>query len=892
LSSGLRSLLTDVLREYNSWAGFQNSDWTAASDQHGNGCSDTLPIYDARDETIFASFLETGELGSRQRRRWRESAKAFQHPYGAIRRFLEHADCRPIHVVRFHSLLGLIHEPGKHRDVLSTAAGRQLTLFLASHAERTTLPQFAAAVQSLGFAESALRQQLLREPHIFPAWNPDAVWPYYADQVEELHAVLDSAARWNQALAGSAPVAELSGALAVLAMFPEIPPSLCDLIWELAVTTDTNDGRSAQAVAAKLSDLDDRLAAALRGRNRRVRTVAVAWISRLRHTTAIPALQSAARWERNERVLESILQALERLGEPASPWLSRTRFIASAKRELTFGVPPELEWFPWSKLPTVHWRDTGVQIPTAALQGLLIQLYRRRSPRAAPLFRRYCSMFDAAEREALGDFVLLEWLKQDLRKLHTDFEADQLAQWDAHRAVRINAGLIWHYDVGMAPSAMSWPFEQWRQYHFKKRDGYGSAFGERGLLALCAACCRPETVTLVSRYLADWHRERAAQCRALIRMICSVDTPVAQHFLLSEVVKFPGKAVGRELERHVQTLAARRGWTREELLDRTLPLAGFDRNGTMTLKYSNETIEIGIDESLNPVLLTDNSKRARKAIQRLLSKQTKRLTSFAQLHRIRLYEAMCMQREWSARVWRTYLVGHSLMRRLCCRLIWAVWREETLHTLVRVLPNGAVVGASGQRISLLRSDRVRVAHECMAPLDETAEEWRHVCAPTMLFPQFGRSAWTLPSERQFDTALRDFQGYLVDSRILHELARQLGYERGPALGCGWAYTYEKTYPGLGIQIRLGFSGNARPNKKQVTALTSTVFRRTPVAESTAVCPEEPLWLTQVPAILLSDTFNDLASIAEAGCGFDRLWKKTVARTIQALPNRKRSAARR
>ena len=52
------------------------------------------------------------------------------------------------------------------------------------------------------------------------------------------------------------------------------------------------------------------------------------------------------------------------------------------------------------------------------------------------------------------------------------------------------------------------------------------------------------------------------------------------------------------------------------------------------------------------------------------------LKKFTGLQTTRLYEAMCTQRTWPLADWRTYLLGHPLMKFLCQRLVWLVGEDD------------------------------------------------------------------------------------------------------------------------------------------------------------------------------------------------------------------------
>src|SRR5699024_3202353 len=109
----------------------------------------------------------------------------------------------------------------------------------------------------------------------------------------------------------------------------------------------------------------------------------------------------------------------------------------------------------------------------------------------------------------------------------------------------------------------------------------GSAVAEKGILAVAGACCGEAAVGPVREYLKQWYGYRAAQCKALIAMLSSIDHPGAIQYLLSIANRFRTKGIREEAEKYVRLLAERKGWTLDELADRTMPTAGLDDRGQL-----------------------------------------------------------------------------------------------------------------------------------------------------------------------------------------------------------------------------------------------------------------------------------------------------------------------
>lgn len=69
---------------------------------------------------------------------------------------------------------------------------------------------------------------------------------------------------------------------------------------------------------------------------------------------------------------------------------------------------------------------------------------------------------------------------------------------------------------------------------------------------------------------------------------------------------------------------------------------------------------------------------------------------------------------------------------------------------------------------------------------------------------------------------------------------------------------------MGLTAVIGFTGNPLPEQNRLVALTTLRFDA-PGGEAVE--------LSQVPAILLSETYHDLRQIAAQGSGFDPDWQE-------------------
>ncbi len=812
---------------------------------------------------------------------------------GAFQEFLAHPDCRLIHVVRLLAMQNLVESPSDRHSGFVWGSAACLAAFRAAHEPPITLLDVADALRSLSITDEIILREALEGYGAFD-WEWEAVWPYFMDRLEHLERAFEPAAgdwsaRYRQDRARNNAYRILSG-------FRRVPPSLVGRLWELAIGPTKADRQKAQPICEKLPDVHERLTQALSSGSSATRMIAAEWLGRRGDERAIAPLTAAAKKEKQDAALDAMLTALERLGESIEPFLDREKLQADAVKNLKKGTPPALGWFPWATLPQVHWKDTGCVVPPETITWLIMQSFKLKSPEPGPLLKRYCDLMQPAEREVLGNFVLTAWLNQDLLRKYSDDEARQLARQKAPQLwQQWQASLQW-YQKQNHPIPANYPqsLQQCEEQEFRQLvNTVGSAVAEKGILAVAGACCGDAAVGPVQKFLKEWYGHRAAQCKALIAMLSGVDRPLAIQYLLSISNRFRTKGIREEAEKYVNLLAERKGWTLDELADRTMPTCGLDEDGKLELNFGPRSFIARVNAELDLVLYDgggqalkklpdprkDDDPELAKAAKKAFSTVKTDLKKFIGLTTTRLYEAMCTERTWPVADWRMYLLGHPLARLLCQRLVWAVMNNGQVTATFRPLDDGSLTDVQDNAVTLPDGAQIRISHSCSLPPESSRAWLTHLADYSIepLFTQFGRPPYELADGQGRETAVKAFEGHMVEAFKLRGLATKYGYTRGQAEDGGWFYEYQKSFPGLGLEVHLGFSGNGLPEENRLIALTHLNFERKSAQESPA---SMTTWgrgagvpLKDVPQVLLSECVGDLRAIAAAGSGFDPDWEK-------------------
>ncbi|MBB6566898.1 DUF4132 domain-containing protein [Kribbella sandramycini] len=769
----------------------------------------------------------------------------------------------PVLTTVIYAALDLLDDGG--RPSLSNGAAAFYTR-LFEETGHPTLLEIAGLLNAVGLDGSGFVLQHYTGRYFQPlgmGWPDAAVAPFIQTVLPEVLEKLGRTGDWHE---------DDDGPFRALATLPALPPAAVTALTELALGSRKAARRQAQDLLARNEGVEDLPIAALADGKAEVRAIAAQWLQRLRHEPAIPALEAAVAKERHDLTQGALLDTLESLGRPVAQYLDLETLRSQAETAVAKGLPKNLDWLSWDAVPAVHWAKTGVEVPRAVLQWFVVQAVRGKSAEPNALLRNYCGLFERSTREAFGQYLLEAWLAEDVRTV---------APEDALRTSQEEASWL----IGDPQYQQSWMAGLSHAelvaelLPMNLQELAGSAASSKGLLAVVAACGGAGVAAPVQRYLKEWFGSRAAQGKALIAMLAWVDDPAATQLMLAVGSRFRTKSFQDEANRQAAALAERKGWTLDELADRSVPVAGLDDDGRAELSYGDRVFVAELTPELTVALIDPQGKPLKalpaprqsddedavKAAKKALTATKRELKAVVELQTQRLYEALCTGRAWPAADWQRFLNGHLILRQLVQRLAWSA--DDVVF---RPLDDGTLTDAADDPVELAADAVVRLAHDT-ALEPATVRSWQqhfvdYEVAP--LFQQFGKELFRLPAAKAGDTRLLDFEGHLLETFALRGRAAKLGYQRGEAQDAGWFYEYEKRFPSIGLTVVIEFTGNMLPEENRVVALRALY-----VARAVGRRGGPLLALGDVPPVLLSEVYNDLRLLAADGSGFDPDWAK-------------------
>ena len=663
-------------------------------------------------------------------------------------------------------------------------------------------------------------------------------------------------------------------ALKALEFFPVLPAQLLPAVADAAVGAAATNRRLAQRVLRTHPGARELAERSLTG-TASTREAAAQWLADLADPAAIPALRRAAAKERTPAARAAILHALVACGEDAGDLLSPEVLGAEAAKGLKGRPPASLDWFDFGALPSLRWRDGGA-VTSEIVRWWVIMADKLKDPSGRGLWELYLDRLEPADAAALGSHILQAWIAQDTRGLSED-ECRTRAQtagrqeYDAcQRYLARTKEPEWLVERARQEAAV--PLEEHVARALRHYRGLfvGSAIADKGLLALTVRMDGTELADAVSAYMRQAQRPQGghrAQLAALLAALAANGHPDALALLQATASRHKMRTIQKTAVGLVEQVAQWRGWSAEELADRTVPTGGLDPDGLLRLSYGEREFTGRLTPELR-IVLTDSSGKTLKtlpearvsesslnadAAKKQLRAARKDAKSVLTLQSARLYEAMCGGRTWTGADWRTLLRGHPLVGRLVTRLVWLMAPPGGGEQVAfRPVEDGALLDADDAIVELSDEAVIRLAHGTLMGSREVAA-WRSHLADYEVAPLFDQLTATAPRVETGVSRLDDFSGRQTTALVLRRAATGRGYRHGQTISGPWFVDYTKDFTSLGLTAVLGFSGADLPEGETRCTLGGLSFRR----GHRETLPAE------VPPVLLAECHADYRAVADA-----------------------------
>ncbi|MBL4543166.1 MAG: DUF4132 domain-containing protein [Rhodobacteraceae bacterium] len=603
------------------------------------------------------------------------------------------------------------------------------------------------------------------------------------------------------------------------------------------------------------------------------RANAAEWLSERGVVDAIGPIQAALAKKKDEAVRTAFLLALSHLGADMSAFLGPEAMAKAAEATLKKAKLAPLDWLLASGLPTLRYRD-GAPVPEDVLKAWLATAMQQKQPGWNVLLDLYLDQLAPDDAEKLANHIFDAWIAYDSEP--TSHEAALAAATE--QAQQMYA----FYQSLRPPRTMQQLIEGYFPEHKRKYPNSGAA--TKGILALAKRADPTHVATTARAYLKN-HGKRVAQATALVDLAAAIDTPETLQVLVAAATRLRQKTVQAHAGALVEAAAQARGWTADELADRTVPTAGLDDAGVLELPCGVEgrIYRARLADDLTLILENPDGKPVKalpagdddqtKESKKTLTAARKELKQIARLQAERLYEALCAEHSSAMADWLADFRGHPVMGRLSERAIWLGLDEDgTVQASFRPTAEGEFTNAEDDPVDPAAFARIRLAHAAnLTP--ETVAAWKQHLKDyevEPLFAQLDRPFLTVADLPEGATRIDDREGWLTDAKKIQGAGAKLGFTPGPVEDSGWFDHYRKPFKGANLIAVIKISGASLPVQAGASAVLHLEF-----------CPPtrhdglgQPVPLADVPPILLSECWNDYRKIAATGA-YDPDWGKKI-----------------
>ena len=710
----------------------------------------------------------------------------------------------------------------------------------------------------------------------------DNIWPFFAEHPEFISEAL-----------GLSPSLEVNAynqfetakAIKILESFPTIPQQFIPRLLEYALGENKRLRFDAQQALQRLPEIHLRAIEALASGKQEIRVTAIEWLARLQNQEAVQPLYALLKKEKKEIVRAALLTALEKLGQDISPYLSEKVLLAEAEQGLKAKISSSFTWFDAKTLPELLWKN-GKKVNPTIIHWWVILAEKLKDPKANALFQRYLGLLDEKNQQKLANHLLHSFIQQDTLsptlEQATEVAVKQAPQTlQSYRDSYKNYGHKYpEYYGHYATITLEEVIEEIKRQHLSIY--LGSAIKSKGILALTYPAQGSFAVKALQDYMKQ-HYPRRSQIEAMISALSISNDPLIIQLLLSLSRRYRTTSVQNLATALVTEIAERNQWSSDELADRTIPTAGLDENGILNLEYGSRLFTAIVDDKDKFVLKNEEGKVVKalpaarqnddaaliKEAKALFSSSKKELKQVIDLQTQRLYEAMCSERQWLQSEWFEYLHAHPIVRRLTQRLVWLEVTESGEKVAFRPSDDGCLLNLEDDEIKIQRNSKIQIAHAVLVG-KEDAQAWIDHFKDYKVKFLFEQMTHHLPEITDPNSQqIEDRKGWVTDTFTLRGVVNKLGYQRSSIEDAGSFDRYTKPFKQLGIHVQIVFSGSYVPEENIPAVLYEFEFDKL----GSRSWSSNSLLLSEVPPILLAESYADYLKVADACAGFDPEWEK-------------------
>ncbi len=286
------------------------------------------------------------------------------------------------------------------------------------------------------------------------------------------------------------------------------------------------------------------------------------------------------------------------------------------------------------------------------------------------------------------------------------------------------------------------------------------------------------------------------------------------------------------------------GISKLELEDRIVPNLGFDEGMERIFDYGKRQFKVLLTPTLSLEVYDANGKalknlpspgktddpelsKAANEAWKLLKKQLKTVVAN---QKIRLEQAMRIERRWDKEKWCQLFVKNPVMHQFAIGLVWGVYQEGALAETFRYMEDGTFNTAEEEEYELPEVCSIGLVHPIELS-EEILGTWKEQLSDYEIvqpIEQMERPVYRVTEEEKEATDLIRFGGMVLNGLSLSGKLQDMGWYRGEVLDGGCYYTFYREDQDKGVE--LSFSGCYVGDENDMVTVYEAFFYQPGVTE--------------------------------------------------------------
>lgn len=337
-----------------------------------------------------------------------------------------------------------------------------------------------------------------------------------------------------------------------------------------------------------------------------------------------------------------------------------------------------------------------------------------------------------------------------------------------------------------------------------------------------------EAVSVLTRKIQDWaQKSRGALAAEAVRAMAF--NGGAQALLQVDQIarKFKFRQVKAAAAAALEAAASALGISRAQLEDRIVPNLGFDESFCRIFDYGSRSFRVSLTPALELEVFEDGGKRlknlpapgkkdeeekAAAAYQEFkqLKKQLKTVTANQKL---RLEQALFVERLWTAEEWKSLFVNNPVMHQFAIGLVWGIYEEGSLKETFRYMEDGSFNTREEEETEVMGSiglvHPIELSEEELAGWKEQLEDYE-IIQP---IEQLNRPVYRVTEEEKQKKELTRFGGMVLNGLSLSGKLLGMGWYRGSIEDAGCYFGFYHELETLAAEIEFSGCGVGYENEE-------------------------------------------------------------------------------